>query len=263
MAQEDICFSAGRLPATGELRRLIEVLDHCEYPVLFHCQRGADRTGMTAAIVLLLLTDTPLPSARRQLSLRYGHVPLGRPWELDRFFDLYAAWLRDHGLPHSSAVFRRWCLDDYCPGPCRSALEPLNPPAFVPCGQPFVLRVRCRNTSPEPWRLSPAPTAGIHLSFVLHNDQYHCLGTGRAGLFDAVVPPGGSIDLTVALPALPKPGRYHVLLDMMDEQHCCFYQTGSEPLEQELDAREEDTAAGVQPGDPGRAGLADRLAPGR
>src|SRR5262249_48136312 len=104
---------------------------------------------------------------------------------------------------------------------------------------------------------------GIHLSFFIHDDQYHCLGTGRAGLFDAEVPCGGSIDLTVALPALPRPGRYTLLADMMDEQHCCFYQTGSEPLEQELEAREQETTAGVQPGDPGCARLADRLAPGR
>src|SRR5437764_3788361 len=32
VSQEDICFSAGRLPAVPELRRLVEVLDHTEYP---------------------------------------------------------------------------------------------------------------------------------------------------------------------------------------------------------------------------------------
>ena len=44
-------------------------------------------------------------------------------------------------------------------------------------------------------------------------------------MFDAVVPPGEAVDLTAALPPLP-PGRYHVQLDMIDEQHAWFYQTG-------------------------------------
>src|SRR5262249_9730162 len=54
VCQEDICFSAGHLPAVGEMRRLVEVLDRTEYPILLHCRRGADRTGMSAAVVLLL-----------------------------------------------------------------------------------------------------------------------------------------------------------------------------------------------------------------
>ena len=49
VAQEDVCFSAGRLPSGPELRRLVEVLDRTEYPILLHCRRGADRTGTMAA----------------------------------------------------------------------------------------------------------------------------------------------------------------------------------------------------------------------
>src|SRR5262249_14085579 len=48
IAQEDICLSSGRLPSTSEIRRLVEVLDRCEYPVLLHCRRGADRTGLAS-----------------------------------------------------------------------------------------------------------------------------------------------------------------------------------------------------------------------
>jgi hypothetical protein len=60
----------------------------------------------------------------------------------------------------------------------------------------------------------------------------------KAGLQDAVVPPGDSIDLTVAIPPLRKPGRYRLQIDIVDEQQCWFYQTGSQPLEVELIARE-------------------------
>src|SRR5438128_1483969 len=36
VSQEDITLSANRLPPPTELRRLIDVLDHTEYPILFH-----------------------------------------------------------------------------------------------------------------------------------------------------------------------------------------------------------------------------------
>src|SRR5208282_3084766 len=53
VAQEDICFSAGRMPGVHEIRHLLEVLDRTEYPILLHCKQGADRTGMASALALL------------------------------------------------------------------------------------------------------------------------------------------------------------------------------------------------------------------
>jgi len=55
-------------------------------------------------------------------------------------------------------------------------------------------------------------------------------------LLDALVAPGQSIDLTVAIPAVHVPGRYRLWVDMVDEQQGWFYQMGSEPLEIELTA---------------------------
>jgi protein tyrosine/serine phosphatase len=261
--QEDICFSAGRLPAVHEVRRLIDALDHCAYPILFHCQHGADRTGLSSALVLMLYTDFPYAEARRQLGLRYGHVAFGRPANLDWFFDLYTDWLRQEGLEHSRAVFRHWCEEAYCPGPCRCRLEWLDPPRPLVCNQPAALRIRATNTSVQTWHLLPDSEAGIHVTFSLQTEVYRTAYMARAGLIRADVPPGGSIDLTLPLPSLAQPGHYRLLVDLSDEQQCCFYQTGSEPLEQELEVREQETAAGVQPGPARLPGLAGRLAPGR
>src|SRR5262249_922424 len=147
-----ICFSAGRLPSVAELRRFIEVLDGCAYPLVLHCRRGADRTGLAAAIVLLLQTDASLDEAALQLSPRYGHVPLGPPGNLARFPDLYAAWMRAHGRPHTRAPFRHWALQQYPAGGCRAAIELLSPrPLRVRRGEPAALRVRARNTGVSPW----------------------------------------------------------------------------------------------------------------
>jgi hypothetical protein len=237
-AQYDVCFSAGRLPSGSELRRLIEVLDRCEYPLVLHCRRGADRTGMAAGIVLLLEPGTDLDAARRQLGLRYGHVALGRPAYLDQFFDLYQEWLDGQGLTHAPRHFRRWAQTEYCPGACRCRVGPAQWPALVPRGKPFRVQVRFQNTSVKLWRFQPETNAGIHARYALWDDSDRQIGGARAGLFPAEVAPGHSIDLTLALPALHRPGRYRVLVDLVDEQQCWFFQTGSEPLETEFEVRE-------------------------
>ena len=97
VSQEDVTFSANRLPPPSELRQLIEVLDHTEYPIVFHCKQGADRTGLTAAVALLLSPDATLSDAMRQLWPRYGHFRFGRTAAIDEFFDLYKAWLNERG----------------------------------------------------------------------------------------------------------------------------------------------------------------------
>lgn len=233
VSMEDLGFSACRLPSRVTLLQLLEVLDHSDYPILFHCHKGADRTGMASAIALLLRTDATLEEARQQLGFRYGHLRIGRTVYIDRFFDLYEEWLASRGQTHSPTVFHRWIEKDYCPGECRcrlELLEPSRPPLHIHGPMPAPLRVRCHNTSIEPWRLHPAENAGTHLFFVLTNEKDQRIAEGKAGLFHAVVPPGEFIDLTVVLPALMQPGRYELRLDMEEEQHAYFLQTGSQPL---------------------------------
>jgi hypothetical protein len=238
VSQEDISLSAGRLPSVNEVRRLVEVLDATDYPILLHCRQGADRTGLAATIVLLLQTDADLPQARRQLGLRYGHVALDRAAYLDWFFDLYADWLRDHGWEHSAARFRQWVAEDYCPGRCRCIFEPLHLPTRVSVGQPVPLRMRFHNTSLKSWSFRQESNLGIHACFVLKDERNRGIASGRAGLFNRDVAPGQSIDLTVVLPAIRSPGRYRYLVDMVDEQHSWFYQVGTEPMEGELEVHE-------------------------
>jgi protein tyrosine phosphatase (PTP) superfamily phosphohydrolase (DUF442 family) len=261
VSQEDIYFSAYRLPSVHEARRLADVLEHSDYPILIHCRRGSDRTGL-GAMVALLLAEGDLASARSQLSLRYGHVSLGRSAHLDRFLRLYEQWLVEQERKHTAASFRHWLREEYCPGECRAELKLLEPPTVLRPDEPAALKLRARNLSVRPWKLRAGSNAGIHAVYSLFDEEGGLLQTRRAGLFDARVPPGDAIDLTLALPAL-ETGRYLLRVDMIDEQHCSFYQCGSELLEVELEVREQEMAAGRRPGPAGRAGLADRLATGR
>jgi protein tyrosine phosphatase (PTP) superfamily phosphohydrolase (DUF442 family) len=239
ICQEDICFSAGRLPPTTELRRFIEVLDKTEYPILLHCRRGADRTGMASAIVLLLSGETTPEEARRQLGLRFGHVAIGRPAQLDLFLDFYDEWLRSEGKSHSAATFRDWALHQYRPGACLCELSLLEPLADeIRVGRPTTLVIRAHNTGIRPWQLSPFVTAGTHLGCHVFDEHDRQVETIKTGLRDQQILPGQSADFTVCLTGLSRPGRYRLLLDMIDEQQCWFYQTGSQPLELEVTVRE-------------------------
>jgi hypothetical protein len=244
VAQEDISLAAYRLPSTSEMRRLVEVLDHCEYPVLFHCFRGADRTGLASAVAQLVRTNATLEEALEQLSISYGHVRISRTAYLDRFFEYYSDWLAEHGWTHTPDRFRRWIASGYCPGECRCQLRLLNAPGVIPRGKLVALTLRVQNTSIKPWHLRPETNAGIHAMFTIYDSHNEMVHQGRAGLFEAAVGPGESINLTLVLPSIARAGHYHLVVDMMDEQQCSFFATGSDLLEWELDVREQETATG-------------------
>jgi protein tyrosine phosphatase (PTP) superfamily phosphohydrolase (DUF442 family) len=240
VSQEDVTLSALRLPPPAELRRLIDVLDHTEYPILFHCKAGADRTGLVATIVLLLYTDATLDRARRQLWPRYGHFRFGRAAAIDEFFDHYETWLA--GRPHAPELFRDWALNHYSPGPARGTLRaadglPDDAPRPAAADKWLALPVRATNTSAEAWELKPGNYAGIHVAFVVTNAVGETVYKGQAGLFRRTVRPGESLDLTLAVPPLRVPGRYVLKADLMDATGAAvpvrattFYQFGNDPL---------------------------------
>ena len=234
VSQEDISLSAKRLPAPNEIRRLVDVLDHTEYPILVHCQQGADRTGLVSTAALLLHTDATLATARRQLWPRYGHMSVGRTAEIDRFFDFYEDWLA--GRTHTPALFREWAKNEYCPGPYRARLSIVGPtPHEAPVGKGFDFTVHAENTSIEPWSFRPGGAGGVQLRYYLYSTGGEKLHTGYAGRLATTVAPGESIDLKIGFPPLTTPGRYLVHADLLDTQpiellDADFVQYGSEPL---------------------------------
>jgi protein tyrosine phosphatase (PTP) superfamily phosphohydrolase (DUF442 family) len=234
VSQEDISLSAKRLPAPNEIRRMIDVLDHSEKPVLVHCQRGADRTGLISTSAVLLYTTATLDEARRQLWPRYGHVRGGRTTVIDRFFDYYEAWLA--GRAHTPGLFREWATAHYRPGPYSAELSlvgPANP--VVPAGQGFALTVRAKNTSTTTWTFHAGLAGGIQLRGYLYTPAGQKLYTTRAGLFEATKSPGETIELVIGFPPVKAPGRYVIHADLLDAQpidilDSDFVQYGSEPL---------------------------------
>src|SRR5262245_36796367 len=236
---EDLTFSAGRWPSHHEIRHLVEALDSAEYPIFMHCRQGADRTGMASAIALVLVGDASYGESRRQLGMCYGHAPFGNPAILDRFFDGYEAWLESSGRSHDRKTFRHWLLEEYRGGQCQAVIEEVAPlEAAWRVGDPISFRVRVHNASPAPWLFKPTRTAGMHLGFQLWDKQCQGVAAGRAGLFDTTVPAGERLTLKLVIPPVAQAGRFRLMIDMVEENHCWFFQTGSEPWEGVIDVRE-------------------------
>ena len=84
----DLAMSATQQPDANTLRRLIEILRTAPKPLLVHCNGGADRAGLAAAIYELLEANKSPAEAAQQLSFRYGHFPwlTSRTGAMDRTF---------------------------------------------------------------------------------------------------------------------------------------------------------------------------------
>jgi protein tyrosine phosphatase (PTP) superfamily phosphohydrolase (DUF442 family) len=234
--QEDLTFSARRYPHPGEVQRLLEVLDQAEYPLLFHCARGADRTGLASTLAVLLLTDQDLKVARRQLWLRYGHLAVGRTAVIDRFFDYYQQWLAQRGWEHTPSRLREWVGAHYCPGPFRAEIRLVHPqPLRWPAGQSRVVTLQVINRAIEPWQFVPGGSGGVQLRYSLFaHGSGQLVFREQAGRFRRCVQPGESLKLHLGFPPLPR-GRYLLHADLVDMQpidslDTDFAQYGSEPL---------------------------------
>lgn len=231
VSQEDITLSATRLPAPDEVRRFVDVIDRSEYPIAMHCRQGVDRTGMMAAAALLLLTDATPDDARRQLSPRFGHVPLGPTRVMNRFLELYDEWLLDRGVLHSQQAFRQWASREYCPDQCRGELTLLDRPQRVPTGQPFAVRVRAVNRSVKTWLMKPGTESGVHVRFMVFQGDGKLLQLGRSGQFEHSVAPDDTVELVLAISPLHQPGPHHLLVDLQDRNLWAFSQMGCDPVE--------------------------------
>ncbi len=82
----DISLSATHEPDEEDISDLIEIFKNAPRPVLIHCQGGADRSGLAAAIWKVLVDKEPKSEAEKQLSIFFGHLPIGKTSAMDRFF---------------------------------------------------------------------------------------------------------------------------------------------------------------------------------
>ncbi len=109
----DVRLSGFAPPEDHDLCQLVEALQKLPPPFLIHCGSGSDRSGLGAALYLLLQTDATVAEARRQISLRFGHNPFGSAMCPNYLLDSYSAWLDASGRRHSPEHLRQWIHDVY------------------------------------------------------------------------------------------------------------------------------------------------------
>lgn len=84
----DYPMSAKSLPPADVLAGVIDTLKTAEYPILIHCEGGADRTGAVSAIYRMLIQGEDRSTALEQLSPQYFHFRAYAPC-MDTLAELY------------------------------------------------------------------------------------------------------------------------------------------------------------------------------
>jgi protein tyrosine/serine phosphatase len=89
----DYPLSAKRFVTGREIADILAIVRDAPKPLLIHCQSGADRSGLVAALFRYALAGAGAAEAGRQLSLVYGHFPYltSRSGAMDDSFWAYVA----------------------------------------------------------------------------------------------------------------------------------------------------------------------------
>lgn len=101
-------FSAYHLPAKKNLQELVSLLQTAPKPLIFHCEGGADRTGMAAAISIILFDKNPsMHLIKKQASWYFNAI--SRKTVGYQMLRNYFAWLKKNNDTHSSKkLFLEW-----------------------------------------------------------------------------------------------------------------------------------------------------------
>jgi protein tyrosine/serine phosphatase len=82
----DIALSASAEPTARQMHELLEIFRTAPRPVLIHCMSGSDRSGLVSAMWKVAVDGQPRSVADEQLSIRFGHIPVGSTTSMDRAF---------------------------------------------------------------------------------------------------------------------------------------------------------------------------------
>mgnify|MGYP002716915109 CR=1 FL=1 len=89
LAHFDFRMSAKTELSPAEAEALLALMEAAPKPLLIHCQSGADRTGLAAALYVAAVKRWGEAAAEAQLSLLYGHVaaPFAKGWAMTSTFE--------------------------------------------------------------------------------------------------------------------------------------------------------------------------------
>lgn len=102
-----IHFSAYELPPKRNLKTLIKILQIAPKPLMFHCEGGADRTGMASAISLILFDkDATISQIKNQVSWHFNVISKSTVGY--QILRNYFSWLKFNHYKSSAERFLEW-----------------------------------------------------------------------------------------------------------------------------------------------------------
>lgn len=102
----DLSLSAYKLPTPTQLRKLVHILQTAPRPMLIHCAGGSDRTGLAAAISIILSKNQSIDDLEDQISWQYDAISSSSIGY--QVFENYYAWLKSNHKKHTKANFLQW-----------------------------------------------------------------------------------------------------------------------------------------------------------
>ena len=235
VVHHDLGLSSDRQPERSDVLELIDLLETSPRPVLLHCDAGADRAGFASAIARIVIGQSEVTDARRELSFVFGHIPFGPSYALDRVFDGYERYLTETGSRHESSTFKTWAATRYVPYGYNGAIEAIRFPGRSRAGVGFEALFRVRNLSAETWLPWSPDEPGVRLGFRFRRDG-DTQWNEYLHRFDLSGPvaPGQTVAMTGFIATPTEPGIYTVKVDLVAEEVTWFEPRGSTPLEIQL-----------------------------
>ena len=109
----DLGLSAHGLTSVDNMKRLTDIIQTAPKPLLIHCWRGADRTGLGSVVSLIIFTEQPLSEIKKQLSWLYGVFTGDSIGVIELSY--YQRWLQENHLSNSKQHYLTW-LQQLKPG---------------------------------------------------------------------------------------------------------------------------------------------------
>ena len=118
IALVDLALKSRAPPTRAQLWAIRDLLRTVDYPILVHCKSGADRAGIMSVIIRHERDGVPIEEAKKQLSLRYGHIRSADTGVLDAVFQHYLEDRAKTGLE-----FWDWVETAYDPDQIRQSFK--------------------------------------------------------------------------------------------------------------------------------------------
>jgi SAM-dependent methyltransferase len=245
----DFGCGVGRLsqPLAGYFEKVVGV---DVSPTMVELARRFDQTGGRVAYVennahdLRFLGDGSADFVYSNIVLQHVGADLARAYLAEFFRVTRGGGFLVFQMPsHYSEQYLPADADEepLPPRACRAEVRLVEPPGPLAAGRPAELVVEVHNLADQPWRQAIVRQLNVGNHWLTADGGRLRFDDGRQRL-PAVIPPAGHAEVTLRVQAPEQPGRYRLVLDVVQEGVRWFADAGSVPTDVEVVVVEPDDA---------------------